>query len=303
MKIKVVLIVALLLLTASASVAQEVFIPNSRGSIDPLKRALVSGNRTSNGMLALYGKKMTSSLVIDGKSSTTILPKTSAIFYVLTPKNIPINAWKLVPLKSKKNHRELPFMKTSAYSGSHSSLDEIQLMTTKISDDIYELRAMGDLKNGEYAIIYIENGVPALIYDFRVQANLPPYPSVSYDTVLAEFMPESTSPDAQYDNKDTSNSIIRWFFDSDPRGARIFYRVISNVPNEVKNTNESYMTTTPLEETKALNIPGLTYENSPNVVIEIKVTKRGYEEQIKRYNLRQALDQQEISGFFELVEK
>ncbi len=98
-------------------------------------------------------------------------------------------------------------------------------------------------------------------------------------------------------------TIIRWFFDSDPRGARIYYRVISNVPAEVKNTNETYMTTTPLEETKSFNIPGLTYENSRNVTIEIKITKRGYEDQVKRFNIRQALDQQEISSFFELVPK
>ena len=96
-------------------------------------------------------------------------------------------------------------------------------------------------------------------------------------------------------------TILRWYFDSDPRGARIFYRIISNIPSEVKNSNESYMTTTPLEETKSFNIPGLTYENSNNVTIEIKVTKRGYEDQVKRYNVRQAIDQQEISGFFELV--
>lgn len=43
--------------------------------------------------------------------------------------------------------------------------------------------------------------------------------------------------------------------------------------------------------------------NANNVTIEIKVTKRGYEDQIKRYNVRQAIDQQEISGFFELVPK
>ena len=98
-------------------------------------------------------------------------------------------------------------------------------------------------------------------------------------------------------------TILRWYFDSDPRGARIFYRVISNIPSEVKNTNETYMTTTPLEETKSFNILGLTYENSRDVTIEIKVTKRGYEDQIKRYNVRQAIDQQEISGFFELVPK
>lgn len=102
---------------------------------------------------------------------------------------------------------------------------------------------------------------------------------------------------------DMENTIIRWFFDSDPRGARIFYRVISSVPNEVKNTNETYLTTTPLEETRSFNIIGLTYENSRDVTIEIKVTKRGYEDQVKRFNVRQALDQQEISGFFELVPK
>ncbi|MBD5424985.1 MAG: hypothetical protein HDR45_02160 [Bacteroides sp.] len=99
------------------------------------------------------------------------------------------------------------------------------------------------------------------------------------------------------------DTVLRWYIDSDPRGARIFYRVISNAPNEIKNTNESYMTTTPFEETRGFSIPGLTYENSRNVTIEIKVSKRGYEDQVKRYNVRQALDQQEISGFFELVEK
>lgn len=100
---------------------------------------------------------------------------------------------------------------------------------------------------------------------------------------------------------DMERTIIRWYFDSDPRGARIYYRVISNVPAEVKNTNESYLTSTPYEETKGFSIPGLTYENSRNVTIEIKVSKKGYADQVKRYNVRQSLDQQEISGFFELV--
>jgi len=102
---------------------------------------------------------------------------------------------------------------------------------------------------------------------------------------------------------DMEKAIVRWYIDSDPRGARVFYRVISSVPNEVKNTNETYMTTTPLEETRSFNILGLTYENSRDVTIEIKVSKRGYEDQIKRFNVRQALDQQEISSFFELVPK
>lgn len=102
---------------------------------------------------------------------------------------------------------------------------------------------------------------------------------------------------------DMERSIIRWYFDSDPRGARVFWRVISSVPAEVKNTNETYLMTTPFEETRGFNINGLTYDNSRDVTIEIKLTKRGYEDQIKRFNVRQCLDQQEISGFFELVPK
>lgn len=102
---------------------------------------------------------------------------------------------------------------------------------------------------------------------------------------------------------DIERSIIRWYFDSDPRGSRIFWRVISSCPNEVRNTNESYLSATPYEETRGFNIMGLTYENANNVTIEVKITKRGYEDQIKRFNVRQCLDQQEISGFYDLVPK
>ena len=71
----------------------------------------------------------------------------------------------------------------------------------------------------------------------------------------------------------------------------------------VKNTNETYLMTTPYEETRAFNILGLTYENARDVQIEIKVVKTGYEAQVKRFNVRQAIDQQEISSFFMLVPK
>jgi len=96
-------------------------------------------------------------------------------------------------------------------------------------------------------------------------------------------------------------TIIRWYFDSDPKGARIFWRVISSVPAEVKNTNELWLGSTPFEETRSFNIEGLTYENARDVQIEIKVRRKGYIEQSKRFNVRQAIDQQEISSFFEMV--
>ncbi len=98
-------------------------------------------------------------------------------------------------------------------------------------------------------------------------------------------------------------TIIRWAFDSDPQGARVYWRVISSIPEQVKNTNETYLMTTPYEETRSFNILGLTYENSRDVTIEIKLTKQGFLPQVKRFNVRQAIDQQEISAFFELVKQ
>ena len=98
-------------------------------------------------------------------------------------------------------------------------------------------------------------------------------------------------------------TIIRWYFDSEPRGARVFWRVVSSIPSIVKNTNETYLGSTPYEDTRSFNILGLSYENSRDVQIEIKVTRPGYMDQIKRFNVRQAIDQQEISSFFDMVEK
>jgi hypothetical protein len=96
-------------------------------------------------------------------------------------------------------------------------------------------------------------------------------------------------------------TIIRWNFDSSPQGARVYWRVVSSIPDIVKNTNELYLAPTPYEETRSFNILGLTYENSRDVIIEVKVKKAGYMDQVKRFNVRQAIDQQEISSFFELV--
>ncbi|MDE6341838.1 MAG: hypothetical protein K2K93_05930 [Muribaculaceae bacterium] len=128
----------------------------------------------------------------------------------------------------------------------------------------------------------------------RVYQQDPTIPAGQAETRVSRDNPGKT---------EMERTVIRWYFDSDPRGARVFYRVISNVPAEVKNTNETYLTNTPYEETKGFSIPGLTYENSRNVTVEIKISKKGFEDQVKRYNVRQALDQQEISGFFELVPK
>lgn len=119
---------------------------------------------------------------------------------------------------------------------------------------------------------------------------------------IDNYSNESVSRDNPGESK-LEKTIIRWMIDSDPQGARIFWRVISSIPEEVKNTNESYLLTTPYEETRSFNILGLTYENSRDVQIEIKLMKPGFHTQVKRFNVRQAIDQQEISTFFQLVQK
>lgn len=144
--------------------------------------------------------------------------------------------------------------------------------------------------------IPMQNGMCAINYKFQ-QA-----PYMHDPTIMAGEADNMVSRDKPGQTA-LERTIIRWFFDSDPRGARIYWRVVSSIPHIVKNTNETYLMTTPFEETRAFNILGLTYENSRDVQIEIKVSKKGYEDQIKRFNVRQAIDQQEISGYFEMVAK
>ncbi len=98
------------------------------------------------------------------------------------------------------------------------------------------------------------------------------------------------------------STIIRWWFGSTPAGADVYWRVISSTP-EVKNTNQNYLGTTPYESTQSFDIIGLTYNNSGNVSIEISCEKAGYITQNKRFNIRQAIDQKEISTKFNLIKE
>lgn len=97
-------------------------------------------------------------------------------------------------------------------------------------------------------------------------------------------------------------TIIRWYIVSTPQGADVTWRVISSAP-DVKNTNGNYVGTTPYESTESFDIKGMSYQNSANVQIEVQCEKAGYLAQKKRFNLRQALDQKEISAKFNLVKE
>ncbi len=170
--------------------------------------------------------------------------------------------------------------------------------------------------NGTTLWNIIGGGIPGMAVDAATGAMMKPVSSyytlnmqpatprnyVEDPTIMAGEADNMVSRDAPGQTA-LERTIIRWYFDSDPRGARIYWRVVSSIPHIVKNTNETYLMTTPFEETRSFNILGLTYENSRDVQIEIKLSKKGYEDQVKRFNVRQAIDQQEISGFFEMVAK
>lgn len=98
------------------------------------------------------------------------------------------------------------------------------------------------------------------------------------------------------------HTLIRWYITSAPQGADVTWRVISSTP-DVANTNSNYVGTTPYETTESFDIKGMTYNNSGNIQIEVTCEKSGYLSQRKRFNLRQAIDQKEISAKFNLVKE
>lgn len=75
---------------------------------------------------------------------------------------------------------------------------------------------------------------------------------------------------------------------------------LSSTP-DVKNTNSKFVGTTPYETIESFDIKGMNYDNSGNIQVEIRCEKIGYITQVKRFILRQAIDQKEITTKFNLV--
>ncbi len=126
---------------------------------------------------------------------------------------------------------------------------------------------------------------------------------------IAFFLKRASSPKLEK-NKQVSGTgntaleatVIRWYIDSAPKGADVSTRIISSV-SEVKNTNQNYVGSTPYETTETFDIQGLTFNNSGNVQIEVTCEKPGYTTQKRRFNLRQAIEQKEISTKFNLIKE
>ncbi len=132
----------------------------------------------------------------------------------------------------------------------------------------------------------------------------------SFDwNTISSFLKISNNPSEEKNkqvdgsgNTALESTIIRWYIVSAPAGADVQWRVVSSTP-EVKNTNQSFLGSTPYESTESFDIIGLTYNNSGNVQIEISCEKPGYITQRKRFNVRQAIDQKEISTKFNLIKE
>jgi len=126
---------------------------------------------------------------------------------------------------------------------------------------------------------------------------------------IAFFLKRAASPSLEK-NKQVSgagntaleSTVIRWYIDSSPKGADVSTRVVSST-SEVKNTNQNYVGSTPYETTETFDIKGLTFNNSGDVQIEVTCEKAGYVTQKRRFNLRQAIEQKEISTKFNLVKE
>lgn len=126
----------------------------------------------------------------------------------------------------------------------------------------------------------------------------------SYGQGNSYYAPENNKPRYYESSGNTAlgTTVIRWFIESTPRGADVYTRIVSSTP-EVKNTNSNFIGSTPYESTETFDVSGLTYNNSGNVQIEVSCEKAGYVTQRRRFNLRQAIDQKEISTKFNLIKE
>lgn len=124
---------------------------------------------------------------------------------------------------------------------------------------------------------------------------------------IAYFLHRSNDPSKEGNKKVQGEGntalehlVVHWNVNSRPQGADVEWRIISKTP-EVKNQNYKYLETTPYEGTETLDIKGLTYNNSGLVQIEIKVSKKGYMTQTRKYDVRSIIDDNDVSYMFRLV--
>lgn len=146
------------------------------------------------------------------------------------------------------------------------------------------------------------------IFVCLIEAYVDAFNKIDWEAIAQQLKKGRTAKDEANKQVDGSgntaleSTVIRWFIGSRPQGADVSWRVVSSTP-DVKNTNSNYVGSTPYESTESFDIKGLTYNNSDNVQIEVTCERPDYLPQKKRFNLRQVIDQKEISAQFNLVKE
>lgn len=146
------------------------------------------------------------------------------------------------------------------------------------------------------------------IFVCLIEAYVDAFNKIDWEAIAQQLKKGRTAKDEANKQVDGSgntaleSTVIRWFIGSRPQGADVSWRVVSSTP-DVKNTNSNYVGSTPYESTECFDIKGLTYNNSGNVQIEVTCERPDYLPQKKRFNLRQVIDQKEISAQFNLVKE
>ena len=208
MKKRGILLIATIIVAFMGS-AQELYVLNSQSQLEPLIQAVTAGTKIKgSALLSVYGGKMKTAIIIDGKSAELSLPLGATYFYIHAPKNFNVKTWKLAKVDSKKKNRELVYSKTGAFSGVESDIDEIELSVEKLSSTTYLVKPKDTLPKGEYAFFRMDMGIPSQIYDFRVDPSLSPMLQIPDKIdVLAELDGEGETEIEQKENN--RNSLVR----------------------------------------------------------------------------------------------
>lgn len=111
---------------------------------------------------------------------------------------------------------------------------------------------------------------------------------------------KASKKEAENNSMPLDQVTVHFNIDSRPRGADIYWRVVSQTP-EVKNQPYKYLQTTDYESTETLNIKGLTRDNASNVQIEIKVEKDNYYPKSTKLSVLSLIDDNDVSKMFKLV--
>ena len=279
------------------------------------------GNVQSNKFINLdYGIRLS---VKDARANTKVLQKYDASATYLPQVSVAPDVYSFVGESTRRYMRALGFNLDADVATDY-------MMTVSINEcNVSYLSGIGWAAVAELGIeVYDHNrklvypnvaavgryNMQGSAYDFNLasavlnKAYFNALSDVDWDRI-AFFLKKQSNPKLEANkqvagdgNTALESTVIRWYLDSSPKGADVSMRVVSSTP-EVKNTNQNYVGTTPYETTEVFDVKGLTYNNSGNVQIEVTCEKAGYITQKKRFNLRQAIDQKEISTKFNLIKE